>query len=89
MDPTNTMSVFQPNPLLVAELEAAVQSGKKVAEKDFLVLTELLMVQLLKLDGIEAGGDAKVQRRLEVGIRCQFCFFPVKILLCYFLIDGC
>lgn len=50
----------------VAELEAAVQSGKKVAEKDFLVLTELLMVQLLKLDGIEAGGEAKVQRRLEV-----------------------
>ncbi|KAF8394887.1 hypothetical protein HHK36_018825 [Tetracentron sinense] len=50
----------------VAALEAAVHSGTKVADKEFVILTELLMVQLLKLDGIEAEGEAKVQRRVEV-----------------------
>lgn len=39
---------------------------KKVDEKEFTVLSELLMVQLLKLDGIEAEGEAKVQRKNEV-----------------------
>ncbi|OVA02752.1 Ubiquitin domain [Macleaya cordata] len=50
----------------VSELETAVVSGNKVADKEFIVLTEFLMVQLLKLDGIEAEGEAKVQRRIEV-----------------------
>ncbi|KAJ6804822.1 BAG family molecular chaperone regulator 4 [Iris pallida] len=50
----------------VTALESAVHAGMKVADKEFLVLTELLMVQLLKLDGIEAEGEAKVQRRIEV-----------------------
>ncbi|ONK61831.1 uncharacterized protein A4U43_C08F34040 [Asparagus officinalis] len=50
----------------VTDLELAVNGGVKVAEKEFLMLTELLMVQLLKLDGIEAEGEAKVQRRSEV-----------------------
>ena len=46
-----------------------MHGGTKVAEKEFLVLTELLMVQLLKLDGIEAAeGEAKVQRRTEVAL---------------------
>lgn len=35
-------------------------------DKEFVVLTELLMVQLLQLDTIEADGEAKVQRRIEV-----------------------
>lgn len=43
-------------------------AGVKVADKEFLTLTELLMVQLLKLDGIEAEGEAKVQRRSEIRI---------------------
>lgn len=50
----------------VTTLESAVHGGIKVVEKEFLVLTELLMVQLLKLDGVEAEGEARVQRRLEV-----------------------
>lgn len=47
-------------------MEANVRAGTKVAENEFLVLTELLMVQLLQLDTIEADGEAKVQRRVEV-----------------------
>ncbi|ONK77076.1 uncharacterized protein A4U43_C02F2860 [Asparagus officinalis] len=47
-------------------LESAVLGGTKVDEKEFLMLTELLMVQLLKLDRIEAEGEAKIQRRTEV-----------------------
>ncbi|KAK8988459.1 hypothetical protein V6N11_029849 [Hibiscus sabdariffa] len=50
----------------VIALEAIVGSGTKVAENEFLVLTELLMVQLLQLDSVEADGEAKVQRRVEV-----------------------
>ncbi|KAK9124569.1 hypothetical protein Sjap_014171 [Stephania japonica] len=48
----------------VTSLESSVLNGAKVAEKEFNVLTELLMVQLLNLDGIEAEGEAKVQRRI-------------------------
>ena len=47
-------------------LEEAVNGGAKVAEKQFVVLSELLMRDLLKLDGIEAEGEAKVQRKIEV-----------------------
>ncbi|KAH7549861.1 hypothetical protein ACOSP7_025165 [Xanthoceras sorbifolium] len=47
-------------------LETTVRGGTKVADKEFLVLTELLMVQLLKLDTIEAEGEAKVERKIEV-----------------------
>lgn len=50
----------------VVALEAAVCAGTKVADKEFVVLTELLMVQLLKLDSVAADGEAKVQRRIEV-----------------------
>lgn len=50
----------------VIALEAIVRGGTKVSEKKFLVLTELLMVQLLQLDTIEANGEAKVQRKVEV-----------------------
>ncbi|XP_042389936.1 BAG family molecular chaperone regulator 4-like [Zingiber officinale] len=50
----------------VSALEAAVHSSTKADAKDFAVLTELLMMQLLKLDGIEAEGEAKMQRKSEV-----------------------
>ncbi|KAL5550774.1 hypothetical protein UlMin_000950 [Ulmus minor] len=50
----------------VAALEIAVNGGTKVEEKEFVVSTELLMRQLLKLDGIEAQGEAKMQRKSEV-----------------------
>lgn len=50
----------------VSACQSDVVSGIKVADKEFVVLSELLMVQLLKLDGIDAEGEAKVQRKLEV-----------------------
>ncbi|KAF7833789.1 BAG family molecular chaperone regulator 4-like [Senna tora] len=50
----------------VVDLERRVNGGTKVAEKEFVVLIELLMLQLLKLDSIEADGEVKVQRRNEV-----------------------
>ncbi|XP_054799513.1 BAG family molecular chaperone regulator 4-like [Prosopis cineraria] len=50
----------------VGALERTVNGGTKVAEKEFVILTELLMVQLLKLDSIEADGEAKAERRIEV-----------------------
>lgn len=37
-----------------------------MAEKTLLNLTELLMNQLLKLDGITVIGDVKLQRKLQV-----------------------
>lgn len=43
-----------------------MHAGTKAADKEFVVLTELLMVQLLKLDSIEAEGEAKMQRKFEV-----------------------
>ncbi|XP_052207697.1 BAG family molecular chaperone regulator 4-like isoform X2 [Diospyros lotus] len=43
-------------------LETSVKNGTSVADKDFVVLTELL-----KLDAIEADGEAKVQRQVESG----------------------
>ncbi|XP_044473712.1 BAG family molecular chaperone regulator 4-like isoform X2 [Mangifera indica] len=68
----------------VAALGATIRGGAKVAEKEFLVLTELLMVQLLKLDSIEADGEAKVQRRIEVS-RILLSTF-LKILFISFLV---
>ncbi|KAL5742496.1 hypothetical protein ACOSP7_029228 [Xanthoceras sorbifolium] len=50
----------------VAALEVAVNGGTKIAVEEFDVSAELLMRQLLKLDGIEAEGEAKMQRKAEV-----------------------
>ncbi|XP_061347222.1 BAG family molecular chaperone regulator 4-like [Gastrolobium bilobum] len=50
----------------VVALEKIVSGGSKVEDKEFVILTELLMVQLLKLDSIVADGEAKAQRRVEV-----------------------
>ena len=50
-------------------METTVCGGTKVEDKEFVILTELLMVQLLKLDSIAADGEAKVQRKIEVSDR--------------------
>ncbi|GLJ35784.1 hypothetical protein SUGI_0718560, partial [Cryptomeria japonica] len=52
----------------VSAIEMVVSGGTKVAEQDFVVITKMLMIQLLKLDDIEAEGEAKVNRRIEVCI---------------------
>ncbi|KAH9647236.1 BAG family molecular chaperone regulator 1 [Citrus sinensis] len=49
----------------VSALESIITKGGKVAEKDVLNLIELLMNQLLKLDGIMADGDVKLQRKMQ------------------------
>lgn len=53
----------------VSALESVISKGGKVAEKQVVNLTELLMNELLKLDGIVADGDVKLQRRLQVNMR--------------------
>lgn len=50
----------------VVSLETDLRSGSRVDDKEFIVLTELLMVKLLELDSIEADGEARVERRIEV-----------------------
>lgn len=50
----------------MCDLEKNVLAGRKVDDKEFVVLTELLMIQLLKLDGIGAEGEARAQRKAEV-----------------------
>ncbi|KAI3819097.1 hypothetical protein L1987_12920 [Smallanthus sonchifolius] len=50
----------------VISLETVVCSGTQVADKDFIFLTEMLMRQLLKLDGIDSEGEGRIQRKLEV-----------------------
>ncbi|XP_076890943.1 BAG family molecular chaperone regulator 4-like [Bidens hawaiensis] len=50
----------------VVSLETMVCCGTQIQDKDFVYLTEMLMRQLLKLDGIDAEGDGRMQRKLEV-----------------------
>ncbi|CAL5364341.1 unnamed protein product [Camellia sinensis] len=50
----------------VSALESVISRGGKVVEKDVLNLTELLMNQLLKLDGIIGDGDVNLQRKMQV-----------------------
>ncbi|CAN0902685.1 BAG family molecular chaperone regulator 1 [Linum grandiflorum] len=50
----------------VSALELVIGKGGKVAEKDVLGLIELLMNELLKLDGIMGDGDVKLQRKMQV-----------------------
>ncbi|CAJ1807294.1 unnamed protein product [Sphenostylis stenocarpa] len=47
-------------------LEVVADGGTRVSDKEFLMCTELLMRQLLKLDGIQAEDEAKLQRKAEV-----------------------
>lgn len=57
----------------VLALQAVVDSGKKVDGKEIIYLTEMLMRELLKLDGIEAEGEGRVQRKMEVRILSSSC----------------
>ncbi|KAF5732330.1 BAG family molecular chaperone regulator 1 [Tripterygium wilfordii] len=63
----------------VSALESIISKGGKVAEKDVLTLIELLMNQLLKLDGIMADGDAKLQRKMQAR-RVQKCVETLDLL---------
>lgn len=58
----------------MSAFESVISKGGKVAEKTLLNLIELLMNQLLKLDGIMAEGDVKLQRKMQV-------FFVFKFLI--------
>ncbi|KAL2550340.1 BAG family molecular chaperone regulator 2 [Forsythia ovata] len=49
----------------VSVLESVISRGRKVAEKDVLNLIELLMNQLVKLDGVIGDGDVKLQRTMQ------------------------
>ncbi|KAG4939719.1 hypothetical protein JHK86_045860 [Glycine max] len=50
----------------VSAFESIISKGGKVVETDVHNLIELLMNQLLKLDGIMADGDVKLQRKMQV-----------------------
>ena len=50
-------------------METSSKNGIKITVKEIDILTELLMKELLKLDGIEAEGEAKTQRRIEVDFK--------------------
>ncbi|KAL3647377.1 hypothetical protein CASFOL_008345 [Castilleja foliolosa] len=50
----------------VSALESVISKGGKVAEKSVVNVIESLMNQLLRLDGIIAEGDVKLQRKLQV-----------------------
>ncbi|XP_062153583.1 BAG family molecular chaperone regulator 1 [Alnus glutinosa] len=63
----------------VSALESVINKGGKVAETNVLTLIELLMSQLLKLDGIMADGDVKLQRKMQVR-RVQKCVETLDML---------
>lgn len=76
----------------MSALETIISKGGKVVETDVLSLIEKLMNQLLKLDGIVADGDVKLQRKMQVRFSKQslvhfflfnkFCLrFPLKLIL--------
>ncbi|PIA49626.1 hypothetical protein AQUCO_01300418v1 [Aquilegia coerulea] len=50
----------------VSALESVISKGGKVPETSVLNVIELLMNQLIKLDGIIVDGDVKLQRKLQV-----------------------
>lgn len=59
----------------VGALETVICDGHKVPEKDINFVLEMLERQLLKLDGIKAEGEGKVQRKMEVTIIKLSLFF--------------
>lgn len=50
----------------VSAYESIISKGGKVGDKQLVTLIELLMNQLVKLDGIFADGDVKLKRRMQV-----------------------
>lgn len=63
----------------VSAFESIISKGAKVVEKDLVNVIELLMNQLLKLDGIVAEGDVKLQRKMQVK-RVQKCVETLDVL---------
>ncbi|KAJ0027145.1 hypothetical protein Pint_34912 [Pistacia integerrima] len=61
----------------VTALEVAVNSGTKVAAEEFDMSAELLMKELLKLDSIEAEGEARMQRKAEIWDLFQLLKFEI------------
>lgn len=59
-------------------MQAVIDSGKKVEEKEIMYVTEMLMRQLLNLDGIEAEGEGRVQRKAEVSFLCLILLLNYK-----------
>lgn len=57
---------FYCNWVQVSALESVISKGGRVAEKDVVGVIELLMNELIKLDGITADGDVKLQRKMQV-----------------------
>lgn len=64
----------------ISDLEGNIVNGTGVVDSEFSVLTEMLMRQLLKLDGIEADGEAKALRRTEV---CSFFLLTATSVIRY------
>ncbi|KAJ8620863.1 hypothetical protein MRB53_029392 [Persea americana] len=56
----------------VSALESVISKGGKVPENDVLNLIELLMMWLIKLDGVIAEGDVKLQRKMLGFLRSVF-----------------
>lgn len=48
-----------------------VNNGTNIDEKDIIYITEMLMRQLLELDKVEAAGEGKMQRKMEVCFQCH------------------
>ncbi|KAL0333176.1 UNVERIFIED_CONTAM: BAG family molecular chaperone regulator 4 [Sesamum angustifolium] len=65
----------------VLALQVVVDSGKKVDGKEIIYLTEMLMRQLLKLDGIEAEGEGEFREKW------RFVFFPHPVRRVQSLVD--
>ncbi|KAJ7975662.1 BAG family molecular chaperone regulator-like protein [Quillaja saponaria] len=63
----------------VSALESIISKGGKVVETDVLNLIELLMNQLVNLDGIVGDGDVKLQRKMQVR-RVQKCVETLDML---------
>lgn len=65
----------------VGALETVICEGHKVLEKDLNFVVEMLERQLLKLDGIKAEGEGKVQRKMEVTIINYPSFSSVFVII--------
>jgi hypothetical protein len=63
----------------VSAIETIISKGGKVVETDVLRLIEQLMNQLIKLDGIVADGDVKLQRKMQVRFSNLLSFVPLFI----------
>lgn len=63
----------------VSAYESIISKGKNVGDKQLETLIELLMNQLVKLDGIFADGDVKLKRRTQVYVSFNTSFSIVYV----------